>query len=68
MYTTLNACSAYVYAVPGACDRGRMTRKDAAGAILYAAEKATQIQNSVKTFGDAGPPLWGRGYGPEDFQ
>ena len=43
MYTTLNACSAYVYAVAGACDRGRMTRKDAAGAILYGAEKATQI-------------------------
>ncbi|UFN46837.1 isovaleryl-CoA dehydrogenase [Roseomonas sp. OT10] len=41
MYTTLNACKAYVYAVARACDRGRTTRKDAAGAILYAAEKAT---------------------------
>ncbi|WP_435104484.1 isovaleryl-CoA dehydrogenase [Arhodomonas sp. AD133] len=43
MYTTLNACRAYVYAVGGACDRGETTRKDAAGAILYAAEKATQV-------------------------
>ncbi len=41
MYTTLNACKAYVYAVARACDRGQTTRKDAAGAILYAAEKAT---------------------------
>lgn len=41
MYTTLNACRAYVYAVGAACDRGETTRKDAAGAILYAAEKAT---------------------------
>ncbi|MCB1713560.1 MAG: isovaleryl-CoA dehydrogenase [Candidatus Competibacteraceae bacterium] len=41
MYTTLNACKAYVYAVGAACDRGETTRKDAAGAILYAAEKAT---------------------------
>jgi isovaleryl-CoA dehydrogenase len=41
MYTTMNACRAYVYAVAKACDRGRTTRKDAAGAILYAAEKAT---------------------------
>jgi len=41
MYTTLNACRAYVYAVGKACDRGETTRKDAAGAILYAAEKAT---------------------------
>ena len=40
MYTTLNACKAYVYAVAKACDRGETTRKDAAGAILYAAEKA----------------------------
>src|SRR5438270_5892372 len=42
MYTSLNACKAYVYAVAKACDRGRTARKDAAGAILYAAEKATQ--------------------------
>jgi isovaleryl-CoA dehydrogenase len=41
MYTTLSACRAYVYAVAKACDRGKTTRKDAAGAILYAAERAT---------------------------
>lgn len=43
MYTTLTACRAYVYAVAQAADRGRMTRRDAAGCILYAAEKATQL-------------------------
>ncbi|PWK50042.1 isovaleryl-CoA dehydrogenase [Pleionea mediterranea] len=43
MYTTLNACRAYVYTVAKACDRGETTRKDAAGVILYAAEKATQM-------------------------
>jgi isovaleryl-CoA dehydrogenase len=42
MYVTLNACKAYVYAVAKACDRGETTREDAAGAILYAGEKATQ--------------------------
>jgi isovaleryl-CoA dehydrogenase len=41
MYTGMNACKAYVYAVAQACDQGRTARKDAAGAILYAAEKAT---------------------------
>ena len=41
MYTTMNASKAYVYTVARACDAGRTTRKDAAGAILYAAEKAT---------------------------
>src|SRR5690606_29328588 len=41
MYSTMNACKAYVYAVARACDRGETTRKDAAGVILYAAEKAT---------------------------
>jgi isovaleryl-CoA dehydrogenase len=41
MYSTLSACRAYVYAVAKACDRGEVTRKDSAGAILYAAEKAT---------------------------
>jgi isovaleryl-CoA dehydrogenase len=41
MYTTMAACRAYVYAVARACDRGETTRKDAAGAILYASEKAT---------------------------
>ena len=43
MYTTTNACRAYVYAVAAACDRGEANRKDAAGCILYAAEKATQV-------------------------
>ncbi|MDZ7627095.1 MAG: isovaleryl-CoA dehydrogenase [Parvularculaceae bacterium] len=43
MYTTMNACRAYVYAVAAACDRGETTRQDAAGCILYAAEKATQV-------------------------
>ena len=38
MYAAFNACRAYVYAVARACDRGQTTRKDAAGAILYAAE------------------------------
>ncbi len=41
MYTTLSAARAYVYTVAKACDRGRASRKDAAGAILYAAERAT---------------------------
>ncbi len=41
MYVGLNACRAYVYAVAKACDQGRTTRQDAAGAILYSAEKAT---------------------------
>ena len=40
--TTMNASRAYVYAVAKACDRGETTREDAAGAILYASEKATQ--------------------------
>ncbi|MBO6899708.1 MAG: isovaleryl-CoA dehydrogenase [Rhizobiaceae bacterium] len=43
MYTTLNACRSYVYAVAAACDRGETTRKDAAGCILYSAERATQM-------------------------
>ena len=43
MYTALNACRAYVYAVARACDQGKTTRKDAAGAILYAAEAATRM-------------------------
>ena len=41
MYTTFNACRAYVYMVAAACDRGETTRKDAAGCILYSSEKAT---------------------------
>ncbi len=43
MYTTMNATKSYVYNVAQACDRGETTRKDAAGVILYAAEKATQM-------------------------
>ena len=43
MYTTMNACRSYVYEVAKACDRGETSRKDAAGCILYSAEKATQI-------------------------
>ncbi len=42
MYVSTNAARAYVYAVAKACDRGETTREDAAGAILYAAERATQ--------------------------
>src|SRR6266568_2994046 len=56
MYTTMNACRAYVYAVAGACDRGETARKDAAGAILYAAEKATWMA------GEAIQALGGNGY------
>ena len=43
MYTTMNACRSYVYSVAKACDEGQTTRKDSAGCILYAAEKATQV-------------------------
>ena len=43
MYVGMNACKAYVYAVAKACDRQETTRQDAAGAILYSAEKATQV-------------------------
>jgi isovaleryl-CoA dehydrogenase len=43
MYTRLNASRAYVYAVARACDAGKTTRKDAAGAILFASETATQM-------------------------
>ncbi|MET3520517.1 isovaleryl-CoA dehydrogenase [Mesorhizobium abyssinicae] len=43
MYATMNAARAYVYAVAAACDRGETTRKDAAGCVLFAAEKATQM-------------------------
>ena len=43
LYTTQSACRAYVYAVARACDRGEVNRKDAAGVILYAAERATQM-------------------------
>ena len=55
MYTTLNACRAYVYAVAQACDRGQTTRKDAAGAILYSAERATQMAlDAIQLLGDSG--------------
>jgi isovaleryl-CoA dehydrogenase len=55
MYATFSACRAYVYAVARACDRGQTTRKDAAGAILYAAEKATQIAlDAVQILGGNG--------------
>jgi isovaleryl-CoA dehydrogenase len=47
MYTTLNACKAYVYAVAQACDSGRTTRFDAAGCILYAAERATSMASQA---------------------
>ncbi len=43
MYTVMNAARAYVYAVAAACDRGETTRKDAAGCVLFAAERATQM-------------------------
>lgn len=43
MYTELNACRSYLYAVAAACDRGETTRKDAAGVILYASERATKL-------------------------
>jgi isovaleryl-CoA dehydrogenase len=55
MYSTWNACKAYVYAVGKACDRGETTRKDAAGAILYAAEKATWMAlEAIQTLGGNG--------------
>ena len=56
MYTTFSACRAYVYAVGQSLDRGETTRKDAAGAILYAAEKATWMA------GEAIQALGGMGY------
>src|SRR5499433_503710 len=56
MYTTFSACRAYVYAVGQALDRGETTRKDAAGAILYAAERATWMA------GEAIQCLGGMGY------
>jgi len=55
MYTAFNACRAYVYAVARACDRGQTTRKDAAGAILYAAESATKMAlDAVQILGGNG--------------
>jgi isovaleryl-CoA dehydrogenase len=55
MYTTMNAAKAYVYAVAKACDAGRTSRKDAAGAILYAAEKATWMAlEAIQALGGMG--------------
>ena len=55
MYTDLNACRAYVYAVATACDRGETTRKDAAGAILYSSERATAMTlNAIQCLGGNG--------------
>jgi isovaleryl-CoA dehydrogenase len=55
MYVTMNACRAYAYAVAGACDRGETTRKDAAGVILYCAEKATWMAlEALQTLGGNG--------------
>lgn len=55
MYVQLSASQAYVYAVGQACDRGQVTRKDAAGAILYAAENATQMAlQAIQTLGGNG--------------
>ncbi|OJX79391.1 isovaleryl-CoA dehydrogenase [Magnetospirillum sp. 64-120] len=55
MYTTMNACRAYAYAVAKACAKGQTTRKDAAGVILYTAEKATWMAlEAIQTLGGNG--------------
>ena len=55
MYTTMNACRAYVYAVASACDRGEAARKDAAGCILFAAERATKVSlDAIQLLGGNG--------------
>ena len=55
MYSTMNACRAYAYAVARACDHGETTRKDAAGSILYTAEKATWMAlEAIQTLGGNG--------------
>lgn len=55
MYTQMNAARAYVYAVARSCDRGETTRKDAAGAILYAAELATKMSlDAIQLLGGNG--------------
>jgi isovaleryl-CoA dehydrogenase len=55
MYTTMNAAKSYVYAVARACDAGRTTRKDAAGVILYAAERATWMAlEAIQCLGGTG--------------
>ncbi len=55
MYVALNSARAYVYAVAQACDRGETARKDAAGAILFAAERATEVSlQAIQALGGAG--------------
>jgi isovaleryl-CoA dehydrogenase len=55
MYTTMNACKSYAYTVGRACDDCRITRKDAAGVILYTAEKATWMAlEAIQCLGGAG--------------
>ena len=55
MYVGMNAAKAYVYAVAKACDDGRTTREDAAGAILFASERATQMAlEAIQTLGGNG--------------
>lgn len=55
MYTQLSACRAYLYAVANACDQGSVTRKDAAGVILYCAENATQMAlQAIQSLGGNG--------------
>ena len=59
MYTKMNASRAYVYAVGKACDQGNISNKDCAGAILYSAERATEVAL------DAIQCLGGNGYTAE---
>jgi isovaleryl-CoA dehydrogenase len=55
MYTDLSACRAYVYTCARACDAGRVTREDAAGCILYAAERATRVAlEAIQSLGGNG--------------
>ncbi len=55
MYVAMNTARAYVYAVAGACDRGQVTRADAAGCVLYASEQAmVQAHQAVQALGGAG--------------
>ncbi len=55
IYSTMNACRAYVYEVAKACDQGRVTRQDAAGCVLYASEKAMEMAvQGVQAMGGAG--------------
>lgn len=55
MYTTLNACRAYLYSLAKAADNGHVSNKDCAGVILYLAEKATQVAlDSIQILGGNG--------------